>query len=148
MVDVALRRIEATPIAVAKREVRQSEIGTVMVSALDAVWTFVRSRGIDAHHNIAIYGPGVDDELRAWFGVEVAAPFDGDCSIECAAMPSGLTAVATHVGAYDRLGETHRAVIEWCLDAGHTVSDTSWERYGDWADDDALLETEVGYLLA
>ena len=61
MVDVALCRIDPTPIAVAKREVRQAEIGTVMVSALDAVWSFVRSRGLDAGHNVAIYGPGVDD---------------------------------------------------------------------------------------
>ena len=147
MVDVALCRIDPTPIAVAKREVRQAEIGTVMVSALDAVWSFVRSRGLDAGHNVAIYGPGVDDELRAWFGVEVATPFDGDCSIECAAMPSGLTAVATHVGPYARLGATHRAVMEWCLEAGHTLSDTSWERYGDWTDDESRLRTDVGYLL-
>ena len=114
---------------------------------IDAVWAFVRSRGLDAGHNVAIYGPGVDAELRAWFGVEVASYFDGDCSIECAAMPSGLTAVATHVGPYHDLGRTHRAVLEWCLDHAHPVSDTSWERYGDWTDDPAALETEVGYLL-
>jgi effector-binding domain-containing protein len=147
VVDVALQAVPATPIAVAKREVRQSEIGAVMVPALDAVWAFVRSRGLDAGHNVAVYRDGTDGELSAWFGVEVAAPFDGDCSIECAWMPSGPTAVATHVGPYDRLGDTHRAVVTWCEAEGYRPSDVSWECYGDWTDDPAKLETTIGYVL-
>jgi effector-binding domain-containing protein len=148
VVDVSLRRVEPTPLAVAKREVLPSEIGTALVSSLDAVWRFLRSRGIDTGHNVAVYRHGNDDELSAWFGVEVPAPFQGDCSIDSASLPAGLTAVATHVGPYDRLGDTHRAVVAWCAAEGHALSDVSWERYGDWTDDPAKLETEVGYLLA
>ena len=148
MPPISLRPIEASPLAIARREVHRSEIGAVMVSSLDAVWAFVRARGLEGGHNVAVYGPGVDDELRAWFGVEVGAPFDGDCSIEYQPMPAGLTAVATHVGPYHRLADTHRAVVAWCEAEGHALSGTSWERYGDWRDDPDQLETEVGHLLA
>ena len=150
MVDVSLRAIEPTPIAVARRSVTQSEIPAVMIPALDAVWAFVRGRELETGHNVAVYdaGDGSDAGFTAWFGVQVAAAFDGDCSIDCAAMPNGVTAVATHIGLYNRLGETHRAVRAWCQEHGHALSGTSWEIYGDWTDDPTKLETTIGYLLA
>ena len=148
MVDVALRRIEPTPIAVARREVRRSEIGAVMVPALDAVWAFVRGRGLETGHNVAVYVPAADADLTAWFGVRSpprSTATAGSSPRRCPqdSLRSPRTSVPT-----TGLVETNRTIVEWCRANGHALSGTSWEIYGDWTDDPAKLETTVGYLLA
>jgi effector-binding domain-containing protein len=148
VVDVEIREIDRQPIAVARRPVTPSSISAEMIPGLDAVWRFVHAKGLETGHNVAVYTGAPDGTLNAWFGVEVAAPFDGDCSIDCAWMPVGLTAVATHVGPYDGLGATHHAVREWCVAHGYDLSGTSWEIYGDAPDDPTKLVTTVGYFLA
>jgi hypothetical protein len=37
--------------------------------------------------------------------------------------------------------------MAWCAARGHRLQGTRWEIYGDWADDPAVLETQVSYLI-
>jgi effector-binding domain-containing protein len=81
-------------------------------------------------------------------GVQVDR-FDGvsDAGVHEVELPATTVAHAVHTGPYDRLGETHTAVLAFCEQHGHTPSGLSWEIYGDWTDDVSALETDVVYEL-
>jgi effector-binding domain-containing protein len=81
------------------------------------------------------------------FGVQVAHPFDQEGDVFCSNTPDGEVASTIHRGAYDRLGEAHRAVHEWIAKNGRRMGGWSWEIYGDWSNDPHKLETRVLYLL-
>jgi effector-binding domain-containing protein len=82
------------------------------------------------------------------FGVEVARAFES-CGEVCATeTPAGMAAVATHVGAYDRMKETHDAIHAWRAANNRAFAGKSWEIYGDWSDHPSKLETTIMYLLA
>jgi hypothetical protein len=46
------------------------------------------------------------------------------------------------------LGDAHNAIHAWCAACNRKIAQASWEIYGDWNDDPALLETTIKYLLA
>jgi hypothetical protein len=43
----------------------------------------------------------------------------------------GVAATATHVGPIDEIGETHDAVVAWCVSDSLHLSRVRWEVYGD-----------------
>ena len=55
--------------------------------------------------------------------------------------------VAVHVGAYDRIKETHDAIHGWREASNRAFAEKSWEIYSDWSDDPSKLETTIIYLL-
>ncbi len=81
------------------------------------------------------------------FGVEVTRSFERSGEVRETDTPAGEAAVATHVGAYDRLRETHNAIHAWAAANKKTFAGYSMEIYGDWSDDPRNLETTVIYLL-
>lgn len=50
--------------------------------------------------------------------------------------------------AVERLGDAHRAVLDWCAARGLSVAGPRREVYGDCRADPAELQTEVYWLLA
>jgi effector-binding domain-containing protein len=82
------------------------------------------------------------------FGVQVARPFEQQGDVRCIQTPTGEVARTVHVGTYDRLGDAHNAIHAWCTANNRKFAQASWEIYGDWNDDPALLETTIKYLLA
>ena len=56
---------------------------------------------------------------------------------------SGAALTATHVGPYQNLGRTHRAIVAWSRENGHPLTGVCWEIYGDWDPDPAQLRTEL-----
>jgi len=82
------------------------------------------------------------------FGVQVTRSFPNEGEVFSIETPSGKVATATHVGPYERLGETHGAIHAWAAANKITFAGKSWEIYGDWSDDPSKLETRVEYLLA
>jgi effector-binding domain-containing protein len=63
-------------------------------------------------------------------------------------LPGGRVAHATHRGPYGRLGDTHKAIIDYCDQQGLKRTGQRWEIYGHHRDDRAELETEVVWQLA
>jgi effector-binding domain-containing protein len=66
-------------------------------------------------------------------------------------LPAGTVAATTHFGPYNRLGEAHQAVIDWCNSHGHELIRPCWEPYPHWIDewnhDPGKIRTDVFYLL-
>ncbi len=81
------------------------------------------------------------------FGVEVTRSFERSGEVHEIDTPAGEAAVATHVGAYDRLSETHIAIQAWVAANKRKIAEYSMEIYGDWSDDPSTLETTVIFLL-
>jgi effector-binding domain-containing protein len=81
------------------------------------------------------------------FGVEVVREFSPSGEVKPVNTPAGEVAAVTHIGPYDRLGQTHDAIHAWATANNRAFAGKSWELYGDWNDDPAKLETTVMYLL-
>jgi effector-binding domain-containing protein len=131
--------------AVVRRRATQGELSTVVPQACGEVWAFIRSTGLPhPGQNLALY---LDGEINLECGVEVPQPFTGDGRVVCSSTPAGVVATAAHFGPYNRLGDTHKAILRWCAENGHALAGPSWEVYGDWEEDPAKLRTDVFYLL-
>jgi effector-binding domain-containing protein len=80
-------------------------------------------------------------------GVVLPHAIEDTETVRCRTTPGGLVATAVHVGDYSRLGETHRAIIEFCTRRKLPLAGVSWEIYGHWDDDPSKRFTDVFYLL-
>jgi effector-binding domain-containing protein len=79
-------------------------------------------------HNVMLYK---DDTPHVEVGVEVGGPFVPAGDVKPSQLPGGVVASSTHVGPISRIGETHDAVVAWCVANGHRLSRVRWEVYGD-----------------
>ena len=100
--------------------------------------------------NVFIYRdtPDRPTEADIAFGVGVTAPFVAVGNVQPTALPSGEVATTTHWGSYRRLGDAHRAVVEWCRAHERRLVGLRWEVYGHWTEDESHLRTDVFHLLA
>jgi effector-binding domain-containing protein len=150
-VSVSLRTVPAMTLAAVRRQVAIGDVGTAWRPALDKVWAFLRANpGLRTDgHNVFLYHHPLrrDLPMDVDFGIEVVRAFEPDGDVHVAETPAGEAAVAVHVGAYDRMKDTHDAIHAWRAATNRTFAGTSWEIYGDWSDDPAKLETTVAYLL-
>jgi effector-binding domain-containing protein len=143
--EIHLQHVEPRPIASVRRRATHEQLSKVVPEACGEVWRFLHAT--HAPHlglNLAIYWDG---EIDLECGVLVPRPFADPDTVTCSQTPGGLVASATHIGPYDRLGETHRAICDWCATEHHRMAGPSWEIYGHWDEDPAKLLTEVFYLL-
>jgi DNA gyrase inhibitor GyrI len=61
------------------------------------------------------------------FGVEVTRSFERSGEVHETDTPAGEAAVATHVGAYESLSETHNAVHAWAAENSRNSQDIPWK---------------------
>ena len=148
--DVVVEAAEADLIAAVPAKVRIGEVSQAWKPALDQVWAFLKvNRAVHPGHNLFLYyhprkrGEPMDVE----FGVQVDCWFAPAGDVRCVETPAGEVATTIHAGPYDRLVDAHAAIHGWCAANGRTIGRASWEIYGDWNADPALLLTTVKYLL-
>lgn len=150
--EISIQIAPSRMLAAVQRCVRISQIGEVWRPALDQVWAFLKQHpGLRTDgHNVFLYHHPADRQspMNIDFGVEVIRRFDPSGEVHPVETPAGKVASALHVGAYERLKETHDAIHGWATANRLTFAGKSWEIYGDWAEDPAKLETRVEYLLS
>jgi hypothetical protein len=56
--------------------------------------------------------------------------------------------MATLMGDYNGMRNTHKAVIDWCKANGRKRTGTRWEIYGHWTSDPAQLRADIFHELA
>jgi effector-binding domain-containing protein len=149
--SVSVQAVSPRVLAAVTCKVTIGSVGTAWRPALDQVWAFLRAQpGLRSDgHNIFVYHHPArrDDPMDVDFGVEVVREFAPAGDVKPVKTPAGEAAVATHVGPYDRLGQTHDAIHAWAAANQRAFAGESWEIYGDWNDDPAQLETTILYLL-
>lgn len=147
--DVRVENVSGTPTAVVRRRAAARELPKVVPEACGVVWNVVRSQQIQgAGRHVALY---LDDQINLEVGVELEKPFAGHGEVVGSTLPSGTVATTTHFGPYNRLGEAHAAVRDWCASHGRTFAGPSWEVYEHWEEawnaDPSLIRTDMFYLL-
>jgi len=148
--EIAVETAQARLIAAVRVTARSAEISGVWKPALDQVWAFLEeNRDLRPGHNFFLYHHPErrNDPMNIDFGVQVSRRFEPQGNIQCIDTPAGEVAMTLHVGPYDRLGEAHAAVHEWCAAHNRNIAGASWEIYGDGNNGPALLETKIEYLL-
>jgi effector-binding domain-containing protein len=143
--QVSVQQVASQTTAVVRRRASVSELAQVVPQACGEVWTFVRAAQLPRPgRHVALY---LDNAINLEVGAEVAQPFDGNERVFCSCTPAGRVATTMHLEPYNRLGEAHRAICQWCAAHGHALAGPCWEVYGHWNDDPAKLRTDVFYLL-
>jgi effector-binding domain-containing protein len=148
---VSVETAQAELVAAVRVKVPISEIARAWKPALDQVWAFLKANGgLRAGHNVFLYHHAErrGEPMNVDFGVQVAQPFERQGDVQCIETPAGEVARTVHIGPYDRLGDAHDAIHAWCAANNRKIAPASWEIYGDWNTDPALLETTIKYLLA
>jgi effector-binding domain-containing protein len=131
--------------AVVRDTIPLEQISARIIPLFDLVYAFLPEAGIDHPGlNIILYR---SDRVDLEAGVQVEQAFQDSDTVKCSALPAGRAAHAVHYGAYNLLGEAHRAVRDWCRESGLKISNVSWEVYGHWHDVPPMLRTDVYYLL-
>jgi len=149
--DVVVETAQAELVAAVRAKVPISGIARVWKPALDQVWAFLKENsGLRPGHNLFLYHHAEhrNEAMNIDFGVQVARSFEREGNVKCVETPAGEVARTVHVGPYDQLGNAHNAIHAWCATNNRTIARASWEIYGDWNNDPALLETTIKYLLA
>jgi effector-binding domain-containing protein len=142
---VEIKQNDAGPLAVVRKRAGLHELSQVVPAACGEVWTLLRGAGgARPGRNVAVY---LDDQINLEVGVEVGGPIVGSGVVMNSATPAGRVATTTHWGPYERLGEAHTAILQWCAIHQYALAGPNWEIYGHWSDDPAQLRTDVFYLL-
>ena len=149
--EVAVETAQAKVVAAVRVKLPVSDIGQAWKPALDQVWTFLKTNGgLHPGHNLFLYHHPErrNEPMNIDFGVQVARRFEPEGNVQCVETPAGEVATTVHIGPYDRLGDAHKAIHAWCAAHNRKIAHASWEVYGDWNNNPALLETTIKYLLA
>ncbi|WP_053225969.1 GyrI-like domain-containing protein [Solirubrobacter soli] len=107
--------------------------------------------------NVMVY---LDDVPHVEVGVLPRGEFTPGGRVIQSELPAGPAVGMTHRGPYERLGETHEAVLRHIAEHGLVRTGVRWEIYGPWqevpevevfwlvhADPGRLLEGETGDLV-
>jgi effector-binding domain-containing protein len=141
---VPIQQVAPQWIAAARGSAKSREVSRTMLGLLGKAWDFVKKSGIKTDgQNVAIYYQ--DRMIEA--GARLFTKFEGGGEIACVATPSGIAAMVVHMGPYEKLGEAHHAIRDWCAANGRELEGTNWEVYGHHEEDPARRRTDVFYLL-
>ena len=147
--QVHIEQFPGRPLAVARRRATKQQLAKVIPEACGTVWSVIRARQIKgAGRHVAVY---FDDVFNLEVGVELESPFSGDGEVVASSLPAGPVATTTHFGPYQRLGDAHDAIQQWCKANGRDALLPCWEIYGHWVDewnkDPGKIRTDVYYRL-
>ena len=149
--ELMVQAVQPELVAAVRATVTISEIPRACKPALDQVWAFLKTQSamVPGHNFFLYHHPARRNEaMNIDFGVQVTRRFEPRGVVGCIETPAGEVASTVHIGPYDRLGDAHNAIRAWCAAHHRKIAQASWEIYGDWNRDPALLETAVKYLLA
>ena len=147
--NVHIEQFPGRPLAIVRRRATKQQLGAVIPQACGEVWNVVRAQQIKgAGRHVAVY---LDPVFNLEIGVELDAPFAGHGEVVGSSLPSGPVATTIHHGPYQRLGDAHQAIQQWCGAHHYPLAGPCWEIYAHWIDewnaDPGKIRTDVYYLL-
>jgi effector-binding domain-containing protein len=146
--EIAVVEIRPRPIAAVRVTTVLSKWPHQFRTPLDKVYEAVRAGKVrQGGHNVMVYRPREDGQVDIECGIEVASKFEGLGEVVYSETPPGRAVTIAHIGPYEQLGVSHRAIVDWSRRNGHRLTGTCWEIYGDWEEDPAKLRTDLFHLL-
>jgi effector-binding domain-containing protein len=148
---IRTEQVKPIPLAVVHRRARQNELSRVVPEACGIVWGAIKAAGARGGRHVAIYRVRPGGQFDLEIGAEVESAFPGQGEVVGSTLPGGEVATTTHLGPYNRLGDAHQAIQDWCAANNRTPDEPCWEIYGHWLDewnkDPSKIRTDVYYLL-
>jgi effector-binding domain-containing protein len=140
--DYEITANDAPPrhLAVVRGGASRVELGRTIVKLLDKVWPVLRGQGVRTGHNVVLYFGGLA-HIEA--GVEVFSDFVDAGEVRHSQTPAGPAVTTVHWGDYSEMAGAYAALARWCEANGRRQTGTSWEVYGDWADDPQQRRTDI-----
>lgn len=136
-------------LAVAPVETNAAELAEQIESSFTAVYAAVSGGNIQQPgQSVIIYRQRGSGEVEVECGVQVPSRFEGLGEVIYRETPGGRAATTTHHGPYDRVGETHSALVAWVRSHGLRPTGICWEVYGDWNDDPQELRIDIFHQVA
>jgi len=123
----------------------RADLGRRILELLDMVWPVLRNQHVKTGHNVVLYFGGLE-HIEA--GVEVFGDFVDTGVVRHSQTPAGPAVTTAHWGEYSQMAGAYAALARWCAANGRKQTGTSWEVYGDWADDPEQRRTDIYLLLA
>ena len=145
--EYEIRVEDALPrqLAAVRGATSRAELPRTILKLLDAVWPVLRAQRVRTGHNVVVYFGGLT-HIEA--GVEVFGDFVDVGDVRHFQTPAGPAVTTAHWGEYSEMGGAYAALQRWCAASGRQQTGTSWEVYGDWADDPKQRRTDIYLLLA
>ncbi len=104
------------------------------------VWPVLRGQHVRTGHNVVVYYGGLE-HIEA--GVEVFGDFSDAGDVRHSQTPAGPAVTTAHWGEYSEMAGAYAALQRWCKENGRQQTGTSWEVYGDWAEDPQQRRTDI-----
>jgi effector-binding domain-containing protein len=135
--------LPARQAAVVRIEGTVSDMPRMMGEAFDSTMKAITTSGAEyAGHPFARYL-----SLEPLIVAEVGFPFSGTViptgPVYICDLPGGRAVKTTHVGTYDRLGETWNRATAWMAEQGLELAEPGWEAYLTGPDDPGPPITEI-----
>ena len=145
--DYEIRVQDPSPrqLAVVRGGASRPELSKTILKLLDMVWPVLRAQHVQTGHNVVLYYGGIA-HIEA--GVEVFGEFVDVGDVRHSQTPAGPVVTTAHWGDYSAMAGAYAALERWCAANGRKQTGTSWEVYGDWADDPEERRTDIYLLLA
>ena len=137
-------KVEPKILVVTEMVLKQEEISSHITKMFDTVYGWAKQSGLEqAGQNHAIYDPFGLESLRMRVGFPVTQRFQDNDQIRCLEFEAMHAAHTVHEGTYNNLHCAHSSLNQWIDDQSINRTDTSWEVYGGWEEDETKVITEV-----
>ena len=143
--EVTLEDVLPRQLAAVRGGASRADLGPTILKLLDRVWPVLRGQHVKTGHNVVMYFGGLA-HIEA--GVEVFGDFVDAGDVRHSQTPAGQAVTTAHWGEYSEMAGAYAALAQWCAANGRHQTGTSWEVYGDWADDPEERRTDIYLLLA
>ena len=140
--EYEIRVVDGKPrqLAAMRGATSRAELPRTILKLLDAVWPVLRGQHVKTGHNVVLYFGGLA-HIEA--GVEVFSDFVDVGDVRHSQTPAGPAVTTAHWGEYSEMAGAYAALQRWCAANGREQTGTSWEVYGDWADDPKERRTDI-----
>ncbi len=128
--EVTVKELGAQPTVAIRTTTSMAEIGNAMGPLFGEVSSYLHKKGaIPAGEPFTIYHKVEADQIDMECGMPVASPTEGEGRIAAGELPGGRAATVTHLGPYDKLGDTYAVLTAWVQEKGYKPAGSMWEVY-------------------
>jgi AraC family transcriptional regulator len=127
--DIQLKDVKKQTTLVIKKTVKRDEIGPALAEILPQVFGFIGANNIKPDSAPMAKYSVAGDKFEMEGGLIVPKGTKGSGEIVASELPAGKAAFAVHVGAYDKLPDTYKAMAGWLKSKGLKPSNIGWEIY-------------------
>jgi len=129
LLSVERKEVAPMPFLFVCRQASASEISATLAECFGMVFGHAMKAGLPlAGFPLARY-PVVGPLMTIEAGVPLLKAAEPEGELEYCELPGGPVVFAVHGGPYDRLGDTHAAVLRWIQERKLRVAGPHWEWY-------------------